>query len=54
MYYSSDDGIYADLLAESSLRNDDYESWYNEAIEPYTANTGWEMRFAGKIPSLGD
>lgn len=54
VYFTSDDGVYADLLSESSMRNEDYEKWYDEAIEPYTVNTRWEMRFAGKIPSLGD
>ncbi|MBQ3140898.1 MAG: peptidylprolyl isomerase, partial [Clostridia bacterium] len=46
VYYVSDSGIYADLLAENRLRNADYESFVSALEESYTVSTGAGLKFA--------
>lgn len=53
LYFSGDDGVYADLIADSSLRDEDYHDWADETVENYPISTEWEMRFTKKLPSIG-
>lgn len=53
LFYSGNDGVYADLIAEDALRTADYESWQTEKMEGYTAKTEWEMILSKKIAGLG-
>lgn len=53
LFYSGEDGVYADLVAENAMRNDDYQSWEEEHIKDYTADTEWEMLLSKKIAGLG-
>lgn len=46
VYYVSDSGIYADLLAENRMRNADYESFVSALEETYTVSDGAGLKFA--------
>ena len=46
VYYVSDSGIYADLLAENRMRNADYESFVSSLEETYTVSDGAGLKFA--------
>ncbi len=48
LYFKSHDGIYGELLAENTMRAEDYDSWSEEMLEGYSVSTGWVMGFATK------
>ena len=53
LYFVSDDGVYADLVADTNLRDDDYHEWADETVASYPIDTEWEMVLTKKLPSLG-
>ncbi len=53
LFFTSQDGIYADLLSENDLRSDDYSAWQTAALENYKTDTQWEMFLSKKITALG-
>ena len=45
MYFSGNGDNYRMVIAENSLRSDDYNSWYEEASKNYTTTTGFTLKF---------
>ncbi len=48
MYYVSDGPIYADFIAESVLRNEDFTNFVLDLSEPYTAEKKFAFRFTDR------
>lgn len=48
MYFVGDGGNYRHLLAESTLRSDDYDAWNTEALEKYPVSRGFTAGFVGR------
>lgn len=53
LYYTGADGVYADLLADSVMSGEAYDSWEKERLESYKVDTEWEMHLATKIAAIG-
>lgn len=54
VYFSSDDGVYADLMADDQLRSEGYTAWQTEKMAAFaTVDKQWEMGLAKKVPALG-
>ncbi len=53
LFYKGNDGVYADLVAENTMRSEDYSAWEEERLPDYTADKEWEMVLSKKIAGLG-
>lgn len=52
LYFSGNDDIYADAIADTAMRSDDTNTWFEEQIKSYTADKQWEMILTKKMASL--
>lgn len=54
VYFSQVDGVYADLMAEAQMRNEDYTAWEEAQSANYeTVTRHWQMGLSKKITALG-
>ncbi len=53
MYFNGQGDIYADVLADAGKRSETYNTWEEQTMASYTADTKWSMRFSKHMLSLG-
>lgn len=53
MFYNGQGGVYADVLADAGKRSETYNTWEEQTMASYTADTKWSMRFSKHMLALG-
>lgn len=48
MYFVGDGENYRDVLTDTDMRNEDYQNWYNTALEDYPTSMGFTAWFVGR------